>query len=129
MRLRYWAALATAVALTGCVDESPLEDTLMFPPGLDIQYLGQPAKLYGTAQCVQGQLMGHSCLIFPPHKAHAAGTILSGKQVYDVDLTVRKDPANPIYYRIEDQRGQLVLSTTGRHDTYGNIDVRPVALE
>lgn len=129
MRLPYWAAVATALVLTGCFEESPLEDTLMFAPGLDIEYLGQPAKLYGTSQCAQGQLMGHTCLIFPPHKPQAQGVIISGKRLYEVDLKVRKDPANPVYYRIEDQRGRLVLSTTGRHDEEGNIDIRPVVLE
>ena len=66
MRLPHWAALAAAFVLSGCFDEHALPETLMFPPGIDIEYLGKPAKLYGTSQCAQGQLTGNSCLIFPP---------------------------------------------------------------
>ena len=120
------AGLAAALVLTGCVEEPILQDTLMFPPGVDIQYHGQPAKLYGTAQCAQGTLTGHTCLIFAPHHSEANGVIISGKHALEVQLTVRKDPANPVYYILEDQFGAPVLSTTGRHDEYGNIDIRPV---
>lgn len=128
MRLPLLAGLAAAFVLTGCFEEPVLQDTLMFPPGLDIQYHGQPAKLYGTSQCVQGTLTGNTCLIFPPHRSEASGVIISGNQAVDVQLKVRKDPANPVYYILEDQFGNTVLSTTGRHDEYGNIDVRPVEL-
>lgn len=128
MRFPYLAALAATVVLTGCFDESPLDDTLMFPPGIDINYLGKPAKLYGTSQCAQGQLSGHTCLIFPPHQPEANGVIISGKRMYEVQLKVRKDPQNPVYYLIEDQHGDQVLASTGRHDEYGNIDIRPVEL-
>lgn len=130
MRLPQLAAFASALVLTACFDEaSPLQDTLMFPPGLDIAYLHQPAKLYGMAQCAQGQLTGNSCLIFPPHIDKASAVIISGQRIYQVELRVRQDPHEPIYYRLEDAQGNHVLSTTGRHDTYGNIDIRPVALE
>jgi len=46
-----------------------------------------------------------------------------------VELTVRKDPKNPIYYIVEDQNGEFVISSTGRHDEFGNIDIRPVELK
>lgn len=126
MQLPTLAGLVTTLVLTGCFEKSPLQDTLMFPPGVDIQYHGQPAKLYGTSQCAQGTLTGNTCLIFPPHLATASGVIISGQQAVEVQLKVRKDPANPVYYIIEDQFGTHVLSTTGRHDEYGNIDIRPV---
>ena len=126
MRLPTLAALATTLVLTGCVDESPLQDTLMFPPGLDIRYHGQPAKLYGTSQCAQGTLTGHTCLIFPPDKPKAEGLIISGKQALPVQLKVRQDPHNPIYYIVEDEHGEHVVTSSGRHDEYGNIDIRPV---
>lgn len=130
MRLPLWAALATVLVLTGCLEEeSPLQDTLMFPPGLDIAYLQQPAKLYGTTQCAQGQLTGNSCLIFPPHASKAGAVIISGQRIYQVQLQVRQDPNEPIYYRLEDENGNHVLSTTGRHDAYGNIDIRPVVMQ
>ena len=128
MRFAQLAALAATFVLTGCFSESPLKDTLMFPPGVDIEYLGQRAKLYGTSQCAQGQLTGHTCLIFSPQKPEADGIILSGKRIYEVELSVRQDPHNPIYYLIEDQKGRTVLASTGRHDEYGNIDIRPVEL-
>ena len=123
MRFAQLAALAASFALTGCLTESPLKDTLMFPPGIDIQYRGQPAKLYGTSQCATGQLTGHTCLIFSPQKPTADGVIISGKRIHEVALSVRQDPQNPVYFLIEDQKGRTVLSTTGRHDEYGNIDI------
>lgn len=130
MRFPTLAAIATALVLTGCWDdESLLQDTLMFPPGLDIQYLSQRAKLYGTSKCVQGTLSGHSCLIFPPRQETASGIIISGTTVHQVTLQVTQDPENPVYFLIKDSQGNHVLSTTGRHDEYGNIDVRPVHLE
>ena len=125
MRFPYLAALAATVVLTGCFDESPLDDTLMFPPGIDINYLGKPAKLYGTSQCAQGQLTGNSCLIFPPHQPSATGVILSEQRVYQVQLTARQDPKNPVLFIVEDEQARRILSTTGRHDEYGNIDIRP----
>ena len=128
MRLPTLAGFAAALVLTGCLEESPLQDTLMFPPGLDIQYHGQAAKLYGTSQCAQGALTGHTCLIFVPHRTEAQGVIINGQHALQVQLTVRKDPSNPVYYLVEDQFGALVVSTTGRHDEYGNIDIRPVEL-
>lgn len=128
MRFPPLAVLATAIFLTGCIEESPLDDTLMSPPGMDIQYLGKSAKLYGSAKCVQGQLSGYTCLIFPPDQPKAQATIISGQRAYEVQLSVRKDPQNPVYYIIEDQKGQHVVTSTGRHDEYGNIDIRPVEL-
>ena len=129
MRFPRWAiGMLAALGLSGCLEESPLQDTLMFPPGIDIEYQGQPAKLYGTSQCAQGQLSGHTCLIFPPDKPKASGLIISGKRAYEVQLSVRQDPHNPVYYLVEDQHGELVIASTGQHDEYGNIDIRPVGL-
>lgn len=126
MRLHHLSVFVTTLALLGCSDPAPLDDTLLFPPGVDIQYRGQPAKLYGTSQCAQKQLTGHTCLIFPPHAPQADGVILSGKKVFEVQLTARKDPKNPVYYIVEDQNGEHVVTSSGRHDEFGNIDIRPV---
>lgn len=125
MQFPSWVALATTFVVSGCLDNASLPDTLMFPPGVDITYQGQPAKLYGTSQCAQGQLTGNSCLIFPPHQPSATGVILSGQRVYQVQLTARQDPQNPVMFIIEDEKARRILSTTGRHDEYGNIDIRP----
>lgn len=119
------AALAAAFALAGCWDESSLPDTLMFPPGLDIQYQGHSAKLYGTAQCAQGQLTGNSCLIFPPHAPRATGIIITAQQVHEVPLTARLHPHDPTRYQVLDPKGQPLLQTTGRHDEQANIDISP----
>ena len=129
MRLPHLAVLVATFALAACTEKSPLEDTLLFRPGVEIEYKGQPAKLYGTSQCGHVQITGNTCLIFPPHSPTAAGVIISGQKVYDVQLTVRKDPKNPIYYIVEDQNGEFVVSSTGRHDEFGNIDIRPVELK
>lgn len=128
MRLRHLAVLATTLVLTGCFDTATLDDTLMFPPGVEIQYLGAPAKLYGSSQCGQHQITGNTCTIFPPEKPKTQGVIISGNRMYEVQLTARKDPHNPVYYLVEDQNGELVISSTGRHDEFGNIDIRPVEL-
>ena len=117
MRFAHLATLAAAFVLTGCFEKSPLTDTLMFPPGIDIQYQGKPAKLYGTSQCAQGQLSGKTCLVFPPNQPKAQGVIISGQHIYELELSVRQDP-----------KGTPIISSTGRHDEYGNIDIRPVEL-
>ena len=125
MRLPHWAALAAAFVLSGCFDEHALPETLMFPPGIDIEYLGKPAKLYGTSQCAQGQLTGNSCLIFPPHEPRATCVILSGQQVREVALTAIRDPQDPVRFIVQDAQGRRLLSTTGRHDEHANIQLAP----
>lgn len=125
MRLPYLAAFACAFALSACSEKSSLTDALMFPPGIDIQYQGQPAKLYGDAQCAQGQLSGHTCLIFAPHTPYANGSIISGPHIYQVKLKAFRDPHDPSLYRVEDEHGTHILSTTGRHSEHGILDVRP----
>ena len=129
MRLPHLAVLAATFALAACTEKSPLDDTLLFPPGVDVQYKGESGKLYGTSQCGQAQLSGNTCLIFPPHNPTVKGVIISGQRVQEVELSVRKDPKNPIYYIVEDQNGEFVISSTGRHDEFGNIDIRPVELK
>ena len=120
------AWLMAAAALTGCWNEDPhLPDTLYFPPGTTVQYLGHVAKLYGHAQCAQGQLTGHTCLIFPPHSPRADALIVGADQAWEVQLTARQDPANPLEFVITDKAGREVLRTNGRHDEVGNIDIRP----
>lgn len=128
MQFPQMVALSATLALTACFEKPVLNETLVFPPGLSIEYNGKPAQLYGTSQCAQGQLSGHSCLIFPPAQPEANGVIISGKQMYEVHLKVRKDPQNPVNYIVEDQNGAYVVSSTGRHDAYGNIDIRPHGL-
>lgn len=125
MRFAPLTAIAATFVLAGCFEEASLPGTLMFPPGLDITYQGKPAKLYGTSQCAQGQLTGNSCLIFPPHQPSATGVILTEQRVYQVQLTARQDPKNPVLFIVEDEQARRILSTTGRHDEYGNIDIRP----
>ena len=128
MRFAHLATLAAAFVLTGCFEKSPLTDTLMFPPGIDIQYQGKPAKLYGTSKCAQGQLSGKTCLVFPPNQPKAQGVIISGQHIYELELSVRQDPKNPVYFIVQDPKGTPIISSTGRHDEYGNIDIRPVEL-
>lgn len=125
MRGSLWAALAATLVLSGCFDQETLPDALMFPPGVDIQYQGSPAKLYGTAQCAQGQLTGNSCLIFAPEKPQATGVIIAKQQVYQVQLSARRDPHDPVRFIVEDEKGQRLISTTGRHDEHANIAIAP----
>lgn len=125
MQLLPWAAIAGTLFLAACSKPEMLPDTLMFPPGTDIEYQGQPAKLYGTSQCAQGQLTGNSCLIFPPEKPQATGVIIAQQQVYQVKLSARRDPTDPVQFLVEDEKGQRILSTTGRHDHRANIGIAP----
>lgn len=125
MRFQYWAAAACALFLSGCFEQETLPDALMFPPGLDIQYQGNPAKLYGTSQCAQGQLSGSTCLIFSPEKPTATGVIISKDKVHQVELFARRDPQDPVRFVVQDAKGQRILSTTGRHDEYANISIAP----
>lgn len=125
MRFLKMAACLAPLALVGCFDDDMLPDTLYFPPGLSIQYHGEPAKLYGTAQCAQGQLTGHSCLIFPPHKPSVTGIIIRANDVQEMQLTAQRDPDNPVQFLITDPHGTRVLTTTGRHDEFGNMELMP----
>ncbi|MDO4592582.1 MAG: hypothetical protein Q4B46_07255 [Comamonadaceae bacterium] len=125
MRFPILSTLAATLILAGCSEKETLPDTLMFPPGLDIQYQGQAAKLYGTAKCAQGQLTGNSCLIFPPERPEATGIIIAKQQVYQVELQARRDPQDPVRFVIEDAKGQRIFSTTGRHDEHANIQLAP----
>jgi hypothetical protein len=119
------ASMAAAWTLTGCLNETPLADTLKFPPGVDIEFKGKPAKLYGTSQCAQSGLTGNSCLIFSPHDPQATGIIISAKQAHEVQLVARRDPEDPVRYVVLDTQGERLLSTTGRHDEYANLDITP----
>lgn len=115
--------LAAAAVLSGCgAEEAMLPDTLYFAPGTPISYFGKPAKLYGTEQCVQGQLMGHSCLIFPPHRPTAKAVIIADGQVQELSVTARRDPQNPVLFVIQDEKGQRLLTTTGHSEEMANID-------
>ena len=125
MRFQCLAAIASVVVMSGCDNREFLPDTLMFPPGIDIQYQGSPAKLYGTSKCAQGQLTGNSCLIFAPENPKAVGVIVSKSQVHQVELSARRDPHDPVRFVVEDDKGQRLLSTTGRHDEQANIAIAP----
>ena len=124
MRFVYLAAVA-ALVLSACSKEVHLPDTLKFSPGTPITYRGQAAKLYGRAQCAEGQLTGHSCLIFHPHAPQAKGMVVTNNKVYELDLQARQDPQDPHLFIVEDTQGRHLFRTTGRHDEYANIDIRP----
>ena len=129
MRFLKVASLSALLALTACSEQAMLPDTLMFPPGLNVEYLGQPGKLYGTSQCAQGQLTGHTCLIFPPQSPRSKGVIISGSEMYEVQLKAKIDPKDPTHYLIVDASGRVILRTNGRHDEYGNIELAPLLVE
>lgn len=117
-------AVAAAALLSGCLqEEAMLPDTLYFAPGTPITYFGKPAKLYGTEQCVQGQLTGHSCLIFPPHRPTAKAVIIEGQRVKELSLTAKRDPQNPAQFVILDDQGRRLLTTTGHNEEMANIDI------
>lgn len=124
-------ALLAAAALTlgACSEPTPLGDTLMFPPGINVQYLGKPGKLYGISQCAQGSLTGHTCLIFPPHDPQSQAVIINGSTVHELQLFAKVDPHNPVQYLVVDAQNRTVLTTTGRHDEQGNIDLAPYRME
>ena len=117
-------ALAAAVVLSACLDGDPiLPDTLHFAPGTPITYQGKPAKLYGTEACSQGQLAGHSCLIFPPHRPTTKAVIIAGQRVQEVSVTAKRDPENPAQYVVVDSQGRRLLTTTGHSEDMANIDI------
>jgi hypothetical protein len=81
--------------LGGCLfDEAMLPETLHFLRNPH-HHGGKPAKLYGTEACAQGELAGHSCLIFPPNRPTSKAVIISGQRVKEIQVTAR-DPQNPI---------------------------------
>lgn len=129
MRFLKVALLMAAVTLTACSDTPSLPDTLMFPPGLQVEYLGQPGKLYGTSQCAQGHLTGNTCLVFPPHDPQSKAVIISGSRVHELQLFARVDPHNPVQFIVVDEQDRRILSTNGRHDEYGNIEIAPLWVE
>ena len=129
MRFLKVALLAATLALTACSESPSLPDTLMFPPGLSVHYLGQPGKLYGTSQCAQGSLTGSTCLIFPPHDPQSQAVIISGSQVRELQLFAKVDPANPVQFIVVDAQDRRILTTSGRHDEYGNIEISPLLVE
>ena len=116
--------LAAAVLVSACLDRDPtLPDTLFFAPGTPITYQGRPAKLYGTEACTQGQLAGHSCLIFPPHRTTTQAVIIAGQQVKEVSVTAKRDPDNPVQFVVVDAQGQRLLTTSGHNEEIANIEV------
>ena len=122
--IRHGLLLAAPLALGGCLlDEPMLPDTLQFPPGLSITYGGKPAKLYGTEACVQGELAGHSCLIFPPNRPTSKAVIISGQRVQEIQVTAKRDPKNPTHFIVVDDQGRRLLRTTGNQDDMANIEI------
>lgn len=101
----------------------------MFPPGLSVQYQGQTGKLYGTSKCAQGSLSGHTCLIFPPHAPQSQAVIIIGNKAHELELFAKVDPSNPVQFIVVDAQNRRILTTTGRHDEYGNIEIAPTVLE
>lgn len=122
--IRHGLLLAAPLALGGCLfDEAMLPDTLHFSPGTSITYKGQPAKLYGTDACAQGELAGNSCLIFPPNRPTSTAVIIAGKRVQQVQVTAKRDPDNPTQFIVVDDQGRRLLSTTGQHQDMANIQI------
>lgn len=118
--------LAAALALSGCypdTQQTMLPDTLYFSPGTTIEYLGKTAKLYGTEQCVHGVLTGNSCLIFPPHRPTGKAIVITGERVQELEVTAKRDPANPTRFLVVDSQGRKLLSTSGHHEEMANIDL------
>lgn len=116
--------LAATFTLGGCLfEEAMLPDTLYFAPGTSITYQGKPAKVYGTDACAQGQLAGHSCLIFPPNRPTSTAVIVMDQRVKEVSVTAKRDPENPSHFIVVDEQGRRLLNTTGRHDEHANINI------
>lgn len=113
------AVASAALALTACSFESetsPLTDTLLFAPGTDVTFKGQPAKLYGTSTCHVGGLIGSSCFLLAPTRPSAAATIVMADQARSVVLRAKRDPRNPAHYVIEDAQGHRLTSTSGEEN-------------
>lgn len=120
----YSLALAAPLPLmSACSDVQYLPDTLFFQPGLDVEYRGVKAKLYGSSQCAQDGLTGHSCLIFPPHLPNSVASLVTPHGVESIDVIARVNPENPVVYEILDSRCHLLLEPTGRHDENANISL------
>ena len=121
---RLGLVLSAAALLGGCLQQDPpLPDTLYFAPGTPIQYQGQSAKLYGNEACAQGQLAGHSCLIFPPNRPTGTAVIVMGQQVQELAVTAKRDPDNPMLFVIEDESGHRLVTTNAYEQGQGNFDI------
>lgn len=113
------AVASAALALTACAwdtEPNPLTDTLLFAPGTDVTYRGQPAKLYGSSTCHVGGLLGASCFLLTPTRASDTASLVTPKRAYDVVLRVKRDPRNPSHYVLEDPQGQRITSTSGEEN-------------
>lgn len=120
----YSLALAAPLPLmSACSDAQYLPDTLFFTPGLEMEYRGVKAKLYGSSQCAQDGLAGRSCLISPPHSPNSVASLVTPHGVESIDVIARVNPENPVVYEILDSRRHLLLETTGRHDENENISL------
>lgn len=109
--------------MSACSDAQYLPNTLFFTPGLEVEYRGVKAKLYGSSQCAQDGLAGRSCLIFPPHSPNSVASLVTPHGVESIDVIARVNPENPVVYEILDSRCHLLLETTGRHDENENISL------
>lgn len=120
----YSLALAAPLPLmSACSDAQYLPDTLFFTPGLEVEYRGVKAKLYGSSQCAQDGLADRSCLISPPHSPNSVASLVTPHGVESIDVIARVNPENPVVYEILDSRCHLLLETTGRHDENENISL------
>lgn len=120
----YSLALAAPLPLmSACSDAQYLPDTLFFTPGLEVEYRGVKAKLYGSSQCAQDGLAGRSCLISSPHSPNSVASLVTPHGVESIDVIARVNPENPVVYEILDSRCHLLLETTGRHDENENISL------
>lgn len=120
----YSLALAAPLPLmSACSDAQYLPDTLFFTPGLEMEYRGVKAKLYGSSQRAQDGLAGRSCLISPPHSPNSVASLVTPHGVESIDVIARVNPENPVVYEILDSRRHLLLETTGRHDENENISL------
>lgn len=121
--IRCGLLLAAACILSGCQPDEMLPETLYFAPGTPVQYKGKSGKLYGTEQCSQGELAGHSCLIFPPHRPTATAVIIVGQRVQQISVTAKRDPKNPMRFIVVDDQGRRLLSTSGNNEDKANIQI------
>lgn len=117
------ASVLAMSSLSGCWDDDRLPDTLLFPPGTEVVYQGQSAKIYGNSQCAQYGLTGHTCLIFSPQSSEAAATIIRDGKAMVLELKAQRDPQDPTRFVVVDTQGQRILSTSGRHDERANLRI------
>lgn len=124
LTIRRSLLLAATFTLGGCLfEEAMLPDTLYFAPGTSITYQGKPAKVYGSDACAQGQLAGHSCLIFPPNRPTSTAVIVMDKGVKEVSVTAKRNPENPAHFIVVDDQGRRLLDTSGNHEERANIRI------